>query len=247
MLLNDYVDFVKFLNTWRIDVNIPSYSWDTTYTSLFKSSIAKLSATMIPTVMTQHINFLWSYSRIILIVQKTPWWYDNNTKVIQKLINLNTKCGFKLKAFKLFGLVLQRLHNYFTEFNFVLNSEYSAYSTFFGFSREFVNDFYRPDFLVRYIYLYLELVFLIKRVKPRKKLKKRKKQAKVLISYLPPQARVSITTRLINAYITRIVGRYAAPRVADGILYLVFSGKNSFLYKKKLAIYEKLIEKKKFY
>jgi hypothetical protein len=36
-------------------------------------------------------------------------------------------------------------------------------------------------------------------------------------------------------------------RFGGALLYLILSGKESFLFKKKMALYSKLLEKKKFY
>ena len=166
--------------------------------------------------------------------------------IFRKLVTLNTKNGFKLKSFKLFCSILMYLQSYFIEFRHDLYNEYPTYATFFEFSRDFPQEFYKPDFLIRYIYLYLELIFLVKRIKIKKK-KKKKIQPRLLISYIHSTHRAGITIRLINAYITNSAGLSASSRLGDALLYLILSGKESFLYKKKISMYARILEKKKFY
>jgi len=91
------------------------------------------------------------------------------------------------------------------------------------------------------------LIFLIKRTKPKKKLKKKKAQPKAVISFLQKNSRNNITIRLMSAYLNRSTEKKNIRRLGDAILYLVLAGKESFLYKKKLSMYEKILEKKKFY
>jgi hypothetical protein len=147
----------------------------------------------------------------------------------------------------MFCAVLTYIHAHFNDFRADLRSDHVAYTTFFEFSRDFSDEFYKPDFLIRYVYLYLELIFLIKRTKPKKKLKKKKLQQKMLVSYLPISARPKLTIRLIGAYINSSPTFNKTTRLGDALLYLILAGKNSFLYRKKLAMYNKLLEKKKFY
>lgn len=172
---------------------------------------------------------------------------SDNCKFIKKLVNLNTKRGYKAKALNLFSGILTYIYNYFSYFDDSLNHDYPTYCTFFEFSRAFPEEFYKPDFLVRYVHLYLELVFLIKKIKPKKKLKKKKHVPKVLISYVPKNTRSNITLRIINTYINNSYVFDKSVRLGNSLLYLALSGRNSFLYKKKLNMYSKLLEKKKFY
>jgi hypothetical protein len=155
--------------------------------------------------------------------------------------------GLKLKAFKLFGGVLNYINSYFIDFDANIYSTHPSYNTFFEMSRNFAVEFYTPDFLVRYVYLYLELIFLIKRVKPKYKKRKKKSVVKNLVSYLPKNARLKITTRLISAYINSSAEHHNIERIGNSLFYLILSGKESFLYKKKISMYEKILEKKKFY
>jgi hypothetical protein len=68
-----------------------------------------------------------------------------------------------------------------------------------------------------------------------------------MISYLSPNSRINVTIRLINFYLNSSIERDKIKRIGDALLYLSFAGKNSFLYRKKLSMYNKLLEKKKFY
>jgi len=162
---------------------------------------------------------------------------------------LNTKKGNKLKATKLFTKVAHYINSYFIDFNKELMQTYPAYNIFWEFSRSFDKEFYSLDFLFRYIYLNVELIFLIKRLKPASKKKKKKKKIsnKMIISYLPTLSRQSITTRLISAYINSSLTKSSIERLGGAIMYLIFTGKNSFLYKKKIAMYQRILDKKKFY
>jgi hypothetical protein len=164
---------VKFLNAWVIYNNRHTIGLTVGARNIFRLSTAVVKCGAVPLELLNHTEYLYTYSSSIQIINKTPYWAADNAHIMRKLITLNTKQGLKLKASKLFCLVLQQLHNYFVEFRRDIYAVHPAYNMFFGFSREFPNNFYKPDFLIRYIYLYLELIFLIKRVKPRKKKKKK--------------------------------------------------------------------------
>jgi len=208
--------------------------------------VAKLAGDSLPVELNKTNSYAWNYFRAVEILRKQPHWADNKSAILKKLIKLNTKQGLKLKSFKLFGATLNYVWNYFTTFDNEVYKEYPSYAAFFEFAQNFPDEFYSPDCLVRYVYLYLELIFLIKKIKPKRK-KRKKFQPKVLISYLPRSGRTNIAIRLISAYLNSSSARYNVARLGDALLYLILSGKNSFLYKKKLSLYNKILEKKKFY
>lgn len=204
-------------------------------------------ATAIPAVLVKHNEKVFQYFQTQMQYMNTPYYVSENYKYFSKLISLNTKQGFKQKSIKTLNAVFTQVYDLFENFDNSLHAENPAYATFYNFSRAFSDEFYKPDFFIKYIYLNLELLFLIKKVKPKKKIKKKKNLQKTLVSYLPQRSRFSITIRIINAYLNQSTERSKINRVRDSLLYLVFSGKSSFLYKKKLAMYNKLLEKKKFY
>jgi hypothetical protein len=200
-----------------------------------------------PFLLISYNKHVFNYFQIDSRLTKKTYYKSENNPLFIKLISLNTKKGLKKKAATTFTGVLRYIHQYFDVFDHTIYNDSPSYNTFYNFSKNFSNEFYKPDFLVKYIYLYLELLFLIKRIKPKKKLKKKKIQQKTMVSYLSPNSRVNITIRLINFYINSSTERYKIKRIGDALLYLSFAGKNSFLYRKKLAMYNKLLEKKKFY
>lgn len=243
------VDFVKFLTAWRIST---SSHVDKTQKRLnlikqLNGSIGGVRHAGIPLTLVLRDERVFNYFQTVNILHQNGFYKNANTMFFEKLIALNTKCGFKLKAFSTYGVALNFVHNYFNTFNEDINKEYPTYSVFFEFSRTFSEEFYKPDFFIKYIHLYLEFIFLVKKVKPKKKSKKRKQPSKMLISYIPTRSRSGITLRVINAYINGLDNRSKTARIAHSLLYLALSGKTSFLYIKKLTMYNKLLEKKKFY
>jgi hypothetical protein len=145
------------------------------------------------------------------------------------------------------GGALNYIYRYFDVFDNNLNNAYASYSTFFEFAKNCPNEFYGPDFFFKYIYLYTELLFLVTRIRPSRKKRKKTMQTKLRISYLSKYSRQSVTIRLINSYLVNFDAQNNILRFGDALLYLSLEGKNSFLYKKKLAMYSKILEKKKFY
>lgn len=227
------VDFVKFINSLVL-VN-----------TLFSSSTKTLNAQQQDNITTTNHETIFTYNQLNLIVKKTAYHDLEDYKFFKKLVTLNTKNGYKLKALHVYSGALQYIYNYFNLFDSNLSNDYASYKNFFEFSQNFSYEFYKPDFFIRYIHSQLEIIFLLKKVK----LKKKKKASipKVLISYIPSRARASITLRLINSYINNSSITNNTIRVGNALLYLALSGRNSFLYKKKLTMYNKLLEKKKFY
>lgn len=254
LLISDYkVDFVKFLNVY--DVAIDSIKNDTQnkntkkllQTDLVYKQTYSITASANPSVLIKHNEKVFQFFQIYNRYNRTAHYSSDNYRYFSKLVSLNTKTGFKQKSIKTLNKVFTQIYQLFEVFDNDIYTENPAYSTFYNFSRVFSDEFYKPDFLIKYVYLNLELLFLIKKVKPKKKLKKKKHTPKTLVSYLSQKSRTSITVRLINAYLNQSSDRDRSVRMRDALLYLVFSGKNSFLYKKKLSMYNKLLEKKKFY
>lgn len=227
-----FVDFVKFINSLstRNTLIIPS------------DQILNTHQQDDSTSKNHEITFM--YGQLNLILSKTAYHDLEDSKLFKKLTTLNTKNGYKVKALHVYSGALQYIYNYFTTFDSNLAADYSSYRNFFEFSKNFSNEFHKPDFFIRYVHSQLEMIFLLKKVK----LKKKKKASipKISISYIPSRARASITLRVINSYINNSSITNNSVRVGNALLYLTLSGKNSFLYKKKLMMYNKLLEKKKF-
>lgn len=200
-----------------------------------------------PYELVVHNDRVFQFSQTHAKYLRVSYYMSDSYKLMSKLITLNTKTGFKAKAKKTINGAFTQIYGLFESFDIAVHAENPAYTVFYNFSRSFTDEFYKPDFFLKYVYLNLELLFLIKKIKPKKKLKKKKNQQKTMVSYLSQRSRVSITTRIINAYLNQSNERIHIDRIRDSLLYLAFSGKSSFLYKKKLAMYNKLLEKKKFY
>ena len=243
------VDFVKFLNAYSVFVVADEKSKNKkividdalrnyTYNSTSKAT---------PLPLIKHNDKVFQNLQIYSSYNKIPFYMSENYRLISKIIELNTKKGLKNKSIKIFNNAMRYIYGLFDNFDNVLAQDTPSYSVFYNFSKTFEDEFYKPDFFIRYIYASLELLFLIKRIKPKKKTKKKKNQTKTMVSYLSQKSRYSITIRVINAYLNRFNERSGDKRIGDSILYLAFSGKNSFLYKKKILMYNKLLEKKKFY
>ncbi len=200
-----------------------------------------------PTLLTQHNDKVFQHFQIYSSHYKVPFYTSENYKLMSKVVELNTKRGLKQKSVRLISNSLNYVYSLFDNFDSALSQDTQSYNIFYNFSRTFEDEFYKPDFFIKYIYANLELLFLIKRIKPKKKTKKKKSQPKTMVSYLSQKSRSSITIRVINAYLNQSNERTNTKRIGDSMLYLAFSGKNSFLYKKKILMYNKLLEKKKFY
>ena len=246
LMIHLYVDFVKFLNGWEV------YNDNSIVIKKKSVHISELTSTLISSNSTnytllKHNDHVFTYFQTNARIFNIAHHYSENYKIFVKIVALNTKCGYKQKSLNTLHYALAYVYDHFNTFDTNLNKEYTTYTTFYNFSKTFTNEFYKPDFLIKFVYLYLELLFLIKRVKPKKKLKKKKLQSKSLVSYLPNKARYNITVRLINAYINNSTTHSKTERMGDALMYLILSGKNSFLYRKKITMYNKLLEKKKFY
>jgi len=182
------------------------------------------------------------------VLLKVPHHSIGGQEIFKKLVRLNTKCGFKHRTYRLFCEVIVYVCSYFEEFDKDLSETYPAYITLVEFSRAFPDEFCKLDFFLKYLCNTLFLIFILKKIKPKKKMKKRKKTPlKIKISYISQRQRLGVTIRLINAYINSSPERLNVHRLGDALLYLLLAGKESFLYKKKVLMYSKLLERKKFY
>ena len=169
-----------------------------------------------------------------------------NTSVFLTLVRLNTKRGLRHKVLRAFKHSLTGVNQLFGTYNIDLANEHTPYNTFFEFSRNFPKSFYSSEFFFKYIHTLADLVFFVKRIKPRKKLKKIT-PVRTSIEYIPRYKRFQLTTRILASYINNCNARTLSTQITTAVLYLAFFGKQSFLYKKKISIYQKLMEKKKFY
>lgn len=210
------------------------------------TSARMLEINVNPNLIT-HNERVFKYSQAARQISRVNYTVDENYLYSRRILTLNTKRGLKQKSLMIFSNSLQYVYGYFDRFETSLAQEYPNYTTFFEFSRTFADEFYKPDFLLKYIYMLLELVFIIKKVKPKKKLKKKKIVPKVLISYVSRTVRPKITTRVINAYLVNFDLRNVVSRFGNALMYLALSGKQSYLYKKKTIMYTRLLEKKKFF
>lgn len=163
---------------------------------------------------------------------------------LTKLVKLNTADGLKLRGLKFVWHGTKGVYSNFDQYDTNLANTFPNYTIFFEFAKTFSTEFYNRMFILNYVYSLIELVFIIK--KSRTKKKKKKPSTKIIIKYLPKRARTTLTLRLINMYIKTYNERHLNKRIENGLFYLSLAGKSSFLYQKKLGLYSKLLEKRKF-
>jgi hypothetical protein len=187
------------------------------------------------------------YSQWDIARHRRPYTTLYNFQYYKKLINLNTKCGLKSQTRSSLSQAFTMIYSHFYGFDSELSAEYPNYRVFFEFSQTFADGFYQPDFFLRYIHSQVELIFLIKKTHPSKKKKNIKTSPKLTIVYISKKRRAALTLRLINTYINSFDLRRKSERYRSALMYLSFSGTNSFLRKQKLLMYTKLLERKKFY
>jgi len=130
-----------------------------------------------PIELINHNKQVFTYFQKNITGLKKNYYNSENYKYFIKLVTLNTKCGFKLKAFKFFCAANVEIYKNFNEFNSSLYEKHPTYKNFYEFSKMFAEEFYKSDFFIKYIFIYLELLYLIKKIKPKKK-KKKKNQLK---------------------------------------------------------------------
>lgn len=198
------------------------------------------------TTEKNYFNSLFIKLTTVNKLAKKPFYKNRQTDFVNKLIKLNTKRGYKLRAYSFIAAAINEIYNTFQEFDPILYSEYREYLLFFNFAKSFPEEFYAPSYLLTYIYQYTELVFLLKRIRTKKR-KKTQIQTRLKISYVGRGQRQNITLRLINEFCKAQALPKVGSRYVSGLLYLFLSGRRSFLYKKKMSLYNKLLEKKKFY
>jgi len=214
------VDFVKFLySSYRYSL-LNTNNWGNFYTQT-------------PTAIRTNNDKVFHYFQLYYTTNFKPYKESEDTILVKRLNSLNIKRGAKIKSYHLFSNALNYTHNYFDDFDTTLSSTYSSYASFFEFSRNFPQEFYKQDFFLRFIYLHLELIFLLKKIRPKKKLKKKKITPKISINYISGTKRVTTTLRVINAYLNSSTIQNNVARIGNALLYLTLSEKNSFLYKKK--------------
>lgn len=247
MLLVDIVKFLIHEAEYYINYDNPQKNIKASL-DIYASSTTLLIANNLDNYQTQqhatHFDTLQTYA----VISKTPYYKNRPYNDMLHFIRLNTKNGLKLKAARYINASVQTLYQIFGKHDEGLMAVYPNYASLLEYSRNFSDEFYQPDFFFTFLYTALELVFLVKRIKPlRKKKKKRTISAKLKVSYVPGHLRKKITFRWINAYCVSYRARTAPEKFINALCYLVLAGSTSFLHKKKLTLYKRLLEKKKFY
>jgi len=236
---------VKFINHITKQVSVASDSYNIIDVLRFNPAGALNNVCMYTTYQLEATLF--NQLQTINAHNKVKHSYNENYRLFANLVALNTKNGFRKKALMTLANSLEQIYEYFVEFDAELNLEYPGYAVFFDFAKIFPNEFYKPDFMLQYVYNYLELIFIAKRAKVKKKKKKKTLLPKLTVVYIPHSMRTSVTLRIMNAYFNKFAVFKKCDRISSALIYLTLAGKTSVLYRKKIIMYNKLLEKKRFF
>ena len=172
----------------------------------------------------------------------------NPHKLINFLVKHYTKNGNKIKGYNLLKSSFYLFFSFFEKFDTELDENYTLYKLYYQYSQENRTIFYNPVFIYINILKYLESTFniCIKTVKKgRKKSDKSTKELK--IGYISPNRRLPYALRTLILFSKQFDYQNAFAKTCYNILYLFLSNKNSVLFKKKIAIVDKLLKLRKLY
>lgn len=232
---------MKFLISWNKSFNSKNYRH-----KLKTSLSASLIHSSVDDTILLHNKKTFLYFKKYSQQNKIPYYQATNYEYLNKLICLNTKNGKKQQTRFLFSSIFKNIYNKFSSFNTELYLDYPNYNIFFDFSKNFPIEFYKFDFIIKSIYTNLEFIFILKKQKLKRR-KKKKLPPKLIFSYVAKTHRQSLTLRILNTYFNNYDLYTKQSAYTNAILYLLLTQKQSFLYKKKLSMYIRLLEKKKFY
>lgn len=173
--------------------------------------------------------------------------FNSNMSPFQKLVNLSMRSGLKQTSLNL-------ILNVFKDFFFLVKHESS------DFNIKYISSKYKEYSITRTLrinspfYLNDVLLDIIKKISPmytlktnkypfKKSSKKKKKKSKYMVKlvFVKPLSRNLIPLKWINSGSSWYNGINYSTRLFKSILNSYLGGENSFIWKKKIKIYQKVI------
>jgi len=165
---------------------------------------------------------------------------------IFKFINTFLKKGMKKKILLLLTSAFTTFFN-FTKYSSVYTVQHlSNYIEMYRHNLAINKNLFFINFILRDIFNLLNPAFNLKLViKNKKKRKKTKKKYTYQINYIFPEKRLSLVYKWINLYSNYFLDKSFKTRIFKSLFYTYIERRNSFLYQKKIEIYNQFIKSKK--
>jgi len=167
----------------------------------------------------------------------------NNLPVIIRFLNYLFRHGLKTKTLKDFNKGLSDFYFYFYFFNKKINAAYKHYNDVYALAPT-LGNFYRFDSILKSIADDLEPFFYLKVERVEKKFRKKlKKKFTSKIIYINPKKRSNLSYKAL-AYYPKLFSQYdLSSRIGEGLFKTFIEQKDSYLYKRKIFMYSKVLKK----
>ena len=162
-----------------------------------------------------------------------------------KIINYLTIKGKKQTAYRIYNNTFKLFFSFFETYNQELSENYPLYNTYYQYSLKNKLIFYEPLFIFYNLVSFLQPSFVLTVKKILKKKKQSKKPKELIINYIKPQSRFYFCVKSIVKYSKSFLFNKIEQKMSFSLLNLFLQNKNSFLYKKKLTAYNRIIKLRK--
>jgi len=171
----------------------------------------------------------------------------NTNKLSNKIINYIMLQGKKHTAYNIYKNGMNLFFSFFSKFNSELNETYKLYNLYYTYSKDNANTFYRSNFVFNNILEFLQPAFTLgfKRAINMRSKKIDKKKKDITINYVAPNRRLLFSLKMILLYSKSFNFGKKYVNFCYCILNTFLNNRNSPLYLKKIATYERLLKSKK--
>lgn len=167
--------------------------------------------------------------------------FEKKNYFFYKFINMIMLDGKKNLAFKNFKNVFLTIFSFFEIYNEELEQNYDLYKVYYEYSIEQKTSFFDPVFFFKTLSKLLEPTFILNKSKKTNK----NKEQEIIIDYVPSFKRTSLFLKSIIIFAKSFDFKNFYMNIAYSVLNNFLTLKNSFLYKRKLLTYSRLLKTKK--
>ena len=176
------------------------------------------------------------------------YYYHNNSDFIKIFLNLIFEKG-KKKKIKLFFSKIFNYFYYIISYNNQITKDFFNNIHFIKYKLDLSNLYYTINIIimlaVRDLYSSFKLIYKKKHKKKQKKIKKGEKKYFLLADYVFEEDRKNVALKWLHLYSGSFLDKKFVDRLFKSIMITYSEGCESYLFEKKIAIYEFYMESKK--
>lgn len=230
---NNDISFSSHLNSYRYD-----------YISVFSGSDIEFYKEDFFFLMSSMYQNVRRFSKIKYINnQHLSVKRHKNIPPINRFLMVLMRHGLKIKYLNYLNTAISDIYFSFFYFDKQISSVYGNYMNAINFVSQKFN-FFKISTILNFLIALLEPFFFLKFEKIQKKYKKKyKKNFIAKVVYIRPHKRLNLVLRALMNYISLFSQFELSNRLSSSLLKTIVENKTSFLYKRKIFMYNKVFKK----